>query len=348
MTTGTLSSAALQGLKVWQLQYSSFLLGLASTGKRLELESLIRQRLEQPCPPNKRTRIVSVDMGIRNLAFCVLEARSPQRVHEKHQEGSTTSPTILHVTAWKKIDLLETLPRAHDAPGKIRDGESKDAAKKVSNTAFTPSVMCKTACEIARKLLEYQPDAVLIERQRFRSSGSSAILEWTVRVNMLESMLWACLQTLHETSKMDTFPTLHEVNPLRVGKFWLAGTAPSRVALRPPDNIFDTNDSKDKEASKIVQRARGKVDKKDKIAIVRSWLDDSKEGTLGREASLQFKGESASIADIFRAKTARAPRGHPAEEKFRKLDDLADCLLQGAAWVRWEENRRRMQGMLSV
>ncbi|OQO05309.1 hypothetical protein B0A48_09077 [Cryoendolithus antarcticus] len=84
------------------------------------------------------------------------------------------------------------------------------------------------------------------------------------------------------------------------------------------------------------------VDKKAKIAVARGWLKG--EGGV----SLQLQPEVKSVMDAFttsRRSSARRKGVKDSETESSdvgKLDDLADCLLQGAAWVRWEENRRDM------
>ncbi|KAH8556162.1 ribonuclease H-like domain-containing protein [Umbelopsis sp. PMI_123] len=57
--------------------------------------------------------------------------------------------------------------------------------------------------------------AVVIERQRFRSMGGHSVLEHTLRVNMVEAMLWSALQCMTGTDM-----TKEAVNAIAVEKYW--------------------------------------------------------------------------------------------------------------------------------
>lgn len=337
----------LSALKSSQLKHAAFLLGLPSTGTKAILEPSINGRLNAPNSVPSGGRVVSVDMGIRNLAYCVLEYPDMDATHARQP---------LKITAWRKRDLLQSASTPLDTGNVLTGQEDETAATQgkarrktalagsISNAAFTPSVLSHTAYGITKDLLSYEPTAILIERQRFRSGGAAAIQEWTVRVNMLESMLWACLRTMSQSqsSKAGEYPDVHEVNPARVANFWTAGP---KLSLRPSDDLFSPT-AKTAKAAEVTKSTRAKVQKKDKIAIVRSWLEGSRTDVL-----LAFEGEAAQVAERFRVQAKRRGRNSEATESGMgnaKLDDLADCLLQAVAWVRWEENRVEMMRLLRM
>ncbi|OQO02440.1 hypothetical protein B0A48_11967 [Cryoendolithus antarcticus] len=324
--------AQLGSLKSRTLQRMAFLAGLPSTGTKAELATTLRSGLPQSRLLAQPSRILSIDMGIRNLAYCVLDLASLQ---------STSAPapltTSLRVREWRRLDLLGRLVPESAAKTDRKGGADNSISRKLPANAFTPSVMSRVAYGITTELLEYKPTIILIERQRFRSGGGSAIQEWTLRVNMLESMLWACFQA-HNAVNLSTkdylAPSLHEVSPAMVAKFWTAGTDKE---LRTPSQLLQ--DGADSTATYNASRS---VDKKAKIGVARGWLKG--EGGV----SLQLQPEVKSVVDAFTTARRSSTRKKGAEDSeaessdVGKLDDLADCLLQGAAWVRWEENRRDM------
>ncbi|KAF2764936.1 mitochondrial resolvase Ydc2 [Teratosphaeria nubilosa] len=338
----------LSALKAWQLKHAAFLMGLPSTGTKAALEAVLRARLDarQRAKLLERPhRVLSVDMGIRNLAYCVVDVP---------EDYSSSSRVPLTVSTWRKRDLTTTATSSEtampEAPEEARTPSRRrrpkvSIANAVDTTLFTPSVLSKTAYAITTDLLALNPDTILIERQRFRSGGASAIQEWTVRVNMLESMLWACLYTLdtqHQQGDAQPFPSVHEVNPARVAQFWTSETGVSLVAdgdtfqasAQPPEQA---------DAGAHVKEGRRKVQKKDKIAIARRWLagEDS-------EVRLEFEGQAAEVAKVFgrKGRVRLREEGIGANVDVGKLDDLADCLLQGVAWVRWDENAERLRRIL--
>ena len=305
------------GLKASQLKHAAFLLGVPSAGKKSELGSAILGRLNAGALLPKPSKIVSIDMGIKNLGMCALE---PSTSSVSSGSGSHNGcQTKLHVQAWKKVDVLGHLPN-------------------LTQAAFGPSSLSKVAVSIAKDLiLTYKPTHILIERQRFRSGGAAAVQEWTLRVNMLESMLWASLETLRGEMKARDTPNVHEVSPARVAKFWCQSSSTAVT-----EKLFENDWQNGKDAVVIAKDSR-KVEKKDKIAVVSSWLANAN----GRSSvQLEFYDEALRVAESFISGTSEGRGKKSSKEPLGKLDDLADCLLQGAAWVRWEENRQQMLEIL--
>lgn len=314
-----------------QLKHAAFLVGLSTTGTKPELvSSLVQHVLNDRCDSRPR-RILSVDMGIRNLAYCLVEPRT----HD-HSEASPIS-SGLTVPIWRKRDLLQTSSGPEGANGPHKDGTSPSPVlAKAAVHAFTPSVLSETAYSVTQELLSCEPDVILIERQRFRSGGAAAIQEWTVRVNMLESMLWACLRALSKSSvgAEHGSPALYEVSPARVAQFWTARPGNLRLA----EDTFEQALREVSSTSTPTQR-RARVQKKDKIAIVRSWLAGSD------DVPLALTGEAAALGQVFSIPGGHRRAGH-SEHDVGKLDDLADCLLQAAAWRKWHENIVTLRDLL--
>ncbi|KAI4731922.1 ribonuclease H-like protein [Aureobasidium sp. EXF-10728] len=206
----------LSTLRAWQLKHLAFLTGLNSTGTKAQLCRALADCTYKPTLPSPRCRILSVDMGVKNLAFCLLDLhklpQDPDRINA--QAGDRT--LSLHLSDWKRLDVSERLMARQtnvstETASQIAElpiGEDEETIEIIPedrSNVYAPSSLSKIAVGLATEFLRYKPDYILIERQRFRSGGGPAIQEWTVRVNMLESMLWASLETMrhgHNTTQL--------------------------------------------------------------------------------------------------------------------------------------------------
>ena len=114
-----------------------------------------------------------------------------------------------------------------------------------------------------------------------------------------------------------------------------------------PDDLFDEDWKSSTLSGGLATRETKKIEKKDKIAVVRSWLSQS-DVLKQKESSvhLDFNDEAKVVANRFISEVKRGKK--QTEDGTGKLDDLADCLLQGVAWVRWEENQRKIRDLLDA
>ncbi|KAI6251430.1 Cruciform cutting endonuclease 1, mitochondrial [Erysiphe necator] len=186
-------------LKQTQLKLIAFKCGLNTSGTKPNLQARISRELNCISLAQADSyRVLSIDMGIRNLAYCTLDVKldcPPPRIH-----------------AWKNLSVFMTPVNLS-----LRDTEEQPLQEK---EAFDPETMSATAYTLLReKLLLDQPTHVIIERQRFRSMGARHIFEWTIRVNMFEAILYGILCTLKAEGMWKG--TVIPVAPLRVGPFWL-------------------------------------------------------------------------------------------------------------------------------
>ncbi|KAG9234825.1 mitochondrial putative cruciform cutting endonuclease 1 [Amylocarpus encephaloides] len=301
-------------LKLVQLKQLALKCGIASSGtkgcliNRLQDEILLHNASQEH--KDRPVRILSIDMGIRNLAYCVLEL-----------------PTSKKRKGGKKVPILQSWHRlaVSSAPSPISTLDSDLVVnREMEKESFTPATLSLIAYTLLKKrLLLQNPTHVLIERQRFRSMGSKHILEWTVRVNMFESILHGVLRALKEEGIWKG--SVEAITPGRVGTFWIE----DGEEIEPSP-----------EGRKMRNTANAKLQNKGaKMDLVKRWLDKENMIQLGNS-------EVDGVARAYKEKWSRtSPGRRPAAkgvdgEKMGKLDDLADSLLQGMAWAQWQENKR--------
>lgn len=370
------------------------LIGAPSTGTKPVLLARLQDKLSLPTMRSPRrsstTRILSIDMGIKNLAYCVADVSIPSahpsassRVPSQGidgEEGSSEarSEPVMTVTAWRRVAVQALPATTTPTPASVAATSPSSAAGGEENPdPFHPRALAaKAHVLLTTLLLPHAPHTLLIERQRYRSGGAAAVQDWTYRVNLFEGMLWAVLGTLRGEragsrsgkgkvkGERKGDPEVWDVSPARVVGFW----------------VGEGKDGK--------KRGAGAKGKKEKVGLVGKWvagegvataagaargdssvrLDFAEEAEAARKAFVAKlmkrrglrKGASKTKAAPKRKKTGKedaqilvesvgvadsTPVVVEGTEDIGKLDDLADCLLQAAAWVQWEANRRHIAVM---
>lgn len=377
----------LQTLKRAQLQQIAIQCGINSSGTKAVLRPRVEEALSRVEPDDKHRngdnnqkdakkrragarkkaaeegpsrRILSIDMGIRNLAYCVFDAPTEQWVG-----GPTSHAPRVSLRSWKRIAVASSAERTE-----TEDGTAKES--------FEPSTYALYAYHLLSKVLRvHSPTHVLIERQRYRTFGSSAVLEWTVRVNMFEAMLHAVLCTL--TGEDRWAGAVQAISPSKVAAFW------QPTLLTHQDGIECERgkcNERRRAAHKLdVDVAKGKLNgrttKLAKVNLIAKWLKTNEVVNLGtaearstaeafltkyngtgsrrrsRGKAVKTKAVAAEELEVIDGSTKKGSMEGELDQEgngevLTKLDDLADCLLQGITFLQWQGNRRRIARELSA
>lgn len=410
------------GFQAHHVKQVARLVGVSRTGSKPDIVERLNNATKDFKPLAPGTRILSIDLGIRNLAYSLLEipkegldqtpsdaalalARDskaatlvkPEVVQEmskakkkelqlakKNKAGKVAKekppPTLPRpgvvpiLCAWERLALIPKGARPKDeadftttttsATKKRRTVKSEAAQELLTHQAFedalsgdtipipsvtdnvpttlvhvedySPPRLAELAAKLVNtRLLPLKPDIILLEQQRFRSMGGAGVFEWTLRVNTLESMLYAIFNILQQ-----------------LGKWTPEGRVEAVVARNVLEFMAVYHSGGVEDASKIWNKTSPDDNKKIKKNIVGRMLRDGggvviEEGNeltrLTRE--LYMQKWNAQMTGKRTRKTADGP-----SDGFKKLDDLADSLLQGLAYIKWQENKDKLvnEGMESL
>lgn len=360
-----------------QLKSIARLCGKSRSGTKAVIADRIADDLKtfQPLAPG--TRVLSIDLGIRNLAYSLLEVpdisvgSSGKPSKGSRKKGTALSSAVNlppRLLAWERLALI---PRAdkvvppkrstkksrkntkedneNDEDQQDEDAlpkKSKRQAKKAEATPnhqvedptaepgpattpvlmedFSPARLSALAVDlILNRLLPLRPDVVTLEQQRFRQMGGSGVYEWTLRVNSLESMLYAVLTLLRETGQWPS--ELGRIEPVVARNVLEFMVVRDRAAGFDVGDIWGRSGADDDGNNKTDNK---KV-KKDIIGRV-----------LGSAEGLVVDGAVSPVASEYLDEWQGKKSFQRKADRMKKLDDLADCLLQGLAFIHWQNNKR--------
>lgn len=367
----------LLGQRLATLQKLARATGIPSTGTRKLLAERIGEALDLQSAGRKTNvefeeksgalSVLSIDMGIQNLAFAHLRVDRPFHRIEKGDNGGVSRPQL---TAWRRLPLTDiatlaehrfdaiaptpksslakqasksnsVLATESNSNSKIEDSDldADDEATKKKTPSFDLPHYAETAHTLLHTLVAmYKPTHILIERQRFRSGSSSHVQEWTLRVGLFEAMLYAALEAMKKERGGNLAGVgVYGIDPKRVVQYW-GEKEPGFTGVE--DGV---DEKKRKPTSREVKKA--------KIATVARWLEaalseSETASTAAASRKIDLLGEPSpprTLAEAYLARlrtgVKRGPKVVPVLKDLTKLDDLADCLLQGVTWVEWMRMR---------
>lgn len=241
---------------------------------------------------------------------------------------------------------------------------------------FWPLALAPRAYTLVSTLLDvYKPTHVLIERQRFRTNRATSVFEWTLRVGVFEGMLYSTFLTLAR-ERGGEGPLVLPIEPARVARYLAQKAMSSPEGRAVEDEDVGGNGREKLEATRRGKGAEEKSEdvkarslssretKKIKIDMVGSWLTaTSSQASSSALPSPQRKldiGPDKLLhrwIDVYLSKWPGAGRGDRPRNRSKKgqskeqdaiwrrmpkLDDLADCLVQGVTWLDWMRMRDRV------
>ena len=299
----------LTGLKGVELRTLATSIGINSSGTKAALVSSLETQIPRAALPQSHDTLGSALSPGRfkgDVRANILSIDMGIRNFCYSRFLVSDSTHIPQLVQWERKDIAKS-PKTLDS-----------VAVKES---FEPHVYAVLAYDVLDRLFkEGQPSHVLIERQRFRSMGAAAVQEWTLRVNMFEAMLYAVLETLKRQGRWDG--DVYGVSPARVAQFWVGGAETETQSSRKKQR------EDGEPGEKMVKISKSKQTKALKMQLVGKWLRDSSKFSVDGQAQ-----DSA-------VKYQNVQTGKEKQSTFGKLDDLADSVLQGLAWLEWEANRQ--------
>ncbi|KAG8163993.1 hypothetical protein KVR01_005911 [Diaporthe batatas] len=364
-----------------QLKSIARLCGKSRSGTKAVIADRIAEDLKtfQPLAPG--TRVLSIDLGIRNLAYSLLEVPHPNNgtpgktskwarksSWERKKDTAPSSAALKEprLLAWERLALMPKAEKAVPPGGSTKksrkkakadeeaDADQQDeevlpkrgrrksktdattdprhqaaedptAAASPATTPvlvedFSPARLSALAVDLVlNRLLPLRPDVVILEQQRFRQMGGSGVYEWTLRVNSLESMLYALLTLLRELGRWDS--PVGRIEPVVARNVLEFMGARARLAG------FDVGD--------IWARHRGAEDKTDNKKVKKDII-----GRMLASAGLDVAEPARLVAAVYLNEWQGKNSFLRKADRMKKLDDLADCLLQGLAFIHWQNNKR--------
>ncbi|KJR84002.1 uncharacterized protein SPSK_00288 [Sporothrix schenckii 1099-18] len=325
-------------LSLTALRDLAVLCGRNSSGTRAVLRADLEAAINEAMPAQKREtappqprRILSIDMGVRNLAYCLLHVAAPVPGQDHRAR-----PTLV---AWERLSLI----------GAGDNTEAGDSTTVVSTSAFSSPVLAAAAARLVRdRLLPLSPTHVLIERQRFRSGGAAAVLEWTVRVNSLEAMLhgiFAYRQLGRRSTAENTVQAVQAVSPQRASRFLLQGGMGGSSVSPPPPSTRKTKEKDIKDVKEAF--VAGLLRTPGPTLAYDESIGGMVDAYLVRWDAKQSRGRGRS-KDATNKAEDDTPKSPPTltstkQPALSKIDDLADCVAQGLIWLEWEANKTTLR-----